>query len=322
MKRWSIGLAIAGLAVGTLLIGGFGFAHVADAALSIGWDGFVLLLAWQCLLFVPLGLAWALVAGRGPAWAYVWGRMVRDAATNCLPFSPVGGFVFGARALTLRGITWQLASASVVVDATAEVLAQVLFALVGLCLLMSRDPTSPVAIPLAVGLGVCGLALAGFFWVQQGASVVFAKLGQRIAGQWFDDANERVAAFQAELGQIYARTGRLVLAVLVHLVGWIGTAFGSWLAYHLLGADLDFEDAVVIEALLRAMLAATFVVPGNAGIQEAGYAGFGLLFGVPPDLSLGVSLLGRARDLALGVPILLTWQWGEVRRLRLAPPNG
>ena len=124
-----------------------------------------------------------------------------------------------------------------------------------------------------------------------------------------------------ELGHIYGRTGLLILAVFIHLVGWIGTAFGGWFAYHLLGADLDFEDALVIEALLRAVLAVTFVVPGNAGVQEAGYAGFGLLFGVPPDMSLGVSILGRARDLALGVPILLVWQWIEVRRLRPATPE-
>lgn len=322
MKRLSIGLAIAGLAAGTLLVGWFGFAHVADAVLSIGWDGFALLLAWQTLLFVPLGLAWALIADGGPAWAYVWGRMVRDAATNCLPFSPVGGFVLGARALTLRGVSWQLATASVVVDVTAEVLAQMLFALVGLCLLLSRDPNSPVAIPLALGLGIGVAALAGFFLVQHGASAIFAKLGRRIAGHWFDDASQRVAILQEELGLIYARATRLALAIFIHLLGWIGTAFGSWLAYHLLGADLDFEDALVIEALLRAVLAVTFVVPGNAGVQEAGYAGFGLLFGVPPDLSLGVSLVGRARDLAIGVPILLVWQWVEVRRLRLAPPDG
>ena len=321
MKRLSIGLAIAGLAAGTLLVGWFGFAHVANAVLSIGWDGFASLLSWQLLLFVPLGLAWALVAGGGPTWAYVWGRMVRDAATNCLPFSPVGGFVLGARALTLRGVSWQLATASVVVDVTAELLGQLLFALVGLCLLLSRDPKSPVAVPLAIGLGVSVLALAGFFAVQQGASTIFAKLGRRVAGHWFNDANQRVVALQGELGHIYRRTGRLMFAVFIHLTGWIGTAFSGWLAYRLLGADVDFADALVIEALLRAVLAVTFVVPGNAGVQEAGYAGFGLLYGVPPDISLGVSILGRARDLAVGVPILLVWQWLEVRRLRVAAPE-
>jgi hypothetical protein len=40
---------------------------------------------------------------------------------------------------------------------------------------------------------------------------------------------------------------------------------------------------------------------------------------VAPELSLGVSLVRRARDILVGVPILLIWQWAELRRLRLQP---
>ena len=64
------------------------------------------------------------------------------------------------------------------------------------------------------------------------------------------------------------------------------------------------------------MLATAILVPGYAGVQEAAYAGVGALFGQPPELSLGVSLLRRARDLALGVPILLIWQSVELHRRR------
>jgi hypothetical protein len=58
-------------------------------------------------------------------------------------------------------------------------------------------------------------------------------------------------------------------------------------------------------------------VPVNAGVQEAGYAGLGAIFGVPPELSLAVSLVRRARDVVIGVPILLIWQYVEMRRLRV-----
>ena len=64
------------------------------------------------------------------------------------------------------------------------------------------------------------------------------------------------------------------------------------------------------------MAAIAFLVPVNAGVQEAGYAGLGAIFGVPPELSLGVSLVRRARDLAVGIPILLIWQFFEMQRLR------
>ena len=54
----------------------------------------------------------------------------------------------------------------------------------------------------------------------------------------------------------------------------------------------------------------------NKALQEAGYAGLGEIFGVPPELSLAVSLVRRARDIVVGVPILLVWQFVEVQRLR------
>ena len=319
MKRLSIALAALGLLVGTVLVGWFGFDRVVDAVLSVGWGGFALLIAWQLLLFAVLAAAWSIIAGRSDIalGVFFWGRMVRDSATTCLPFSPVGGFVLGARSITLLGVSWPLATASLVVDVTAEVLAQMVFALIGLCILIAHDPFTPLAQPIAIGIGVAVAAMAAFIWAQQGAGAIFDKLGRRIAGHWFDDAQERVAVLQDEIGLIYGRTLRLALGAFLHLLGWIGTAIGTWIGFNLLGVDIDLDDAIAIEALLHAVLAVAFLVPGYAGVQEAAYAGLGMLFGVPPDIALGMSLLRRAKDLAIGVPVLLVWQFLEVRRLRV-----
>ena len=42
--------------------------------------------------------------------------------------------------------------------------------------------------------------------------------------------------------------------------------------------------------------------------------GFGPLFGLPVEAALALSLLKRARDIAVGVPMLLSWQLAESRR--------
>ena len=143
------------------------------------------------MLFAVLGLAWDAIIppreARRP-WVFVWGRMVRDAATNCLPFSQVGGFVFGARAVTLHGVSWPLATASTVVDVTAEFLAQLAFTAIGLGILLARAPDSSLAVPLEVGLGLAVMAGVALIWLQQGAAPLFARMGRRIAGRWFDDA--------------------------------------------------------------------------------------------------------------------------------------
>jgi hypothetical protein len=126
----------------------------------------------------------------------------------------------------------------------------------------------------------------------------------------------QAAALQAEMRAIYARPWHLALALGMHLVGWLCSGVENWIGLHLVGASVDMATAIAIEALLRVALAAAFFVPGNVGVQEAAYSGLGLLFGVPPGLTLAVSLLRRARDYVVGIPILLIWQLGEMRDLR------
>jgi hypothetical protein len=50
-------------------------------------------------------------------------------------------------------------------------------------------------------------------------------------------------------------------------------------------------------------------------VQEGGYLALGALFGLDPDIALGLSLLKRAREVLTGVPCLLAWQVLETRRL-------
>jgi hypothetical protein len=249
LKKLSIALALAGLLLGTALIGWFGIDRVVSGVRRVGWGDFAVIVGWQLVLFAVLGLAWdAIVPAREARrpWVFVWGRMVRDASANCLPFSQVGGFVFGARAATLQGVSWSLATASTVVDVTAEFLAQLAFTAIGLGILLARAPNSSLAVPLEVGLGLAVMAGAALIWLQRGAAPLFARLGRRIAGRWFDDAQDRVEVLQAELGLIYGHALRLAIGFFVHLLGWLGTGVAGWITYRALGVPIDFDDALAI----------------------------------------------------------------------------
>ena len=46
----------------------------------------------------------------------------------------------------------------------------------------------------------------------------------------------------------------------------------------------------------------------------AGYAALAPLFGLAPETGLAISLLRRARDITVAVPVLLIWQLVEARR--------
>jgi hypothetical protein len=62
-------------------------------------------------------------------------------------------------------------------------------------------------------------------------------------------------------------------------------------------------------------MALAFFVPGRVGIQEAAYTVLAGIFGVPPEIAISLSLLRRARDFVIAVPVLLAWQGVEAKRL-------
>jgi putative membrane protein len=322
-KLLSIVLALLGVTGATVLVGWFGFDRVATAVLSAGIKGFLLFCAWQLVVMALLGFAWRIVvpinSGR-PLAIFAWGRMVRDSAASCLPFSPVGGFVIGARAVTLHGVSWPIAAISTIVDLTAEFAAEIIFALGGLLILLGRTTDEAVMRPAQIGIGIALVATVVILRLQKGIAPLFVKLGRRLLGQWFG-GTEPVGISAVELTALYGDSTRLALCTAVHVLGWFGKGLGNWIAFRLLGSDLDLMGALAIEGLLHIVMATAVLIPGYAGVQEAGYVGLGAIFGVPPEIALGVSLLRRARDIAIGIPILIVWQLVEVRRLRSVPAS-
>ena len=111
------------------------------------------------------------------------------------------------------------------------------------------------------------------------------------------------------------QTCALPICFVIHLVCWIAATTEAWLALRFAGAQLEFGAVLVIEGLLYAVRSAAFAVPNAVGVQEGAYILLGGSFGLTPEMALALSLLKRARDLALGLPVLAACQFFEGRRL-------
>ena len=318
MKRLSLAFMLAGILLAILMVVAFGAHHVLAALLSVGWGGFALMVAAQLAVTLLLALAWFIILPEARLRTYLilyWGRLVREGGGRFLPFLPVGGFVMGARAVSLTGMPMPLAAASTLVDVAAEFSAEVLFAALGLVVLVVWQPHSSLILPVGAGIVIAGLAAGVFIALPGRGTRLVQKLAARI-GAGESPALGPLDRMADQFDAIYGRKPAIMVAILCHFLGWLGSAAMSWLAYHLLGARITISQALAIEALLRAALSMTFFVPGAAGVQEAAYAGLGAIFGVPVDISVAVSLLTRARDLVIGLPALLIWQWLEIHALR------
>jgi glycosyltransferase 2 family protein len=315
MKAVPIIAALAGLAVMATLVAVFGAGAVVRSLLAVGWQGFSAICLVHLGLIAVMGTAWRGLVPGAPAWVFVWGRLVRDAGSEVLPLSPVGGCVLGARAVSLAGVPGSVAAASTIVDLTLEFFAKLAYTGLGLVLLVGLRPGSQMAVPLTAGLAAASLAAAGFVAAQQRSFGLFDRLARILGHGWAERTAAGAAALDAALRRTYQRKTGLWVGFFLHLACWIAGTLEAWIALRLGGAPLPFKTVLVIESLLYAIRTLAFAIPNAIGVQEGAYVLIGASFGLTPQMALALSLLKRARDLAIGLPALGAWQIVEGGRL-------
>jgi glycosyltransferase 2 family protein len=328
MKLVSVFAAIIGLALIGALVAYFGVEAVARSLIAVGWTGFAAICLIHLALIAVMGIAWGVLLPGASLWVPIWGRLVRDSGSEILPFSQVGGYVLGARAVTVAGVRGTSATASTIVDVTLELFAQLVYTGLALSCLLYLRPDAPIATPIAIGLAVAAFLAATFLGVQRRGFAAFDRFATVLGRGWIDKTAAGAGALHRSLTDIYRRPAGVWASFVLHLVCWIASTLEAWLALRLAGAPLDFVTVLVIESLLYAIRSAAFAIPNAVGVQEGGYVLLGAGFGLTPEMALALSLLKRARDLAIGLPVLAAWQLLESGRLwrrvaaatRIGPP--
>ena len=196
-----------------------------------------------------------------------------------------------------------------IVDVLMQAASQLVFAIIGLILLMAMGGNELVVWPVAVGIALALPALGGFLLVQ-------GEFGQRLVKKllavFAGDRNWLVFGavddLFAQLDAFYSFRGGLIRSVTWHLAGWFVGAIEVWVVLNFMGYQIDYGDAVIIESLMHAVRGAAFAVPGALGAQEGGLIVLCAIFGVPPEAALALSLVKRIPDLVIGVPGLVAWQ--------------
>lgn len=316
-----IGLLLAtvvGLAVAAGTVGAVGLGQVLVAMGAIGWVGMASFVAWSAGVLVLLGMAWLAVAQGQPnahLWMFVWARTTREAATDILPFSQLGGLVVGARTLAALGVRQPVVYASMIADMTTEMAAQLIFTLGGVAVLLmvlSHAPVQQGLVSLALG-GVAAMValMVLFVFAQKPVLRLAGSLGARM----LPGSVAAMAAVRDQLDAIYREPKRVLLAFVFNLAAWLASAAGAWIALRFMGSHVPLWAVLMIEALIFTLRSVAFAIPGAIGVQEAAYVLIGPLVGLPPATALALSLLKRARDVIIAVPALLTWQIGEARQV-------
>jgi putative membrane protein len=315
MKILSLLLVAAGIAAMAALVLHFGAGAVGAALLAVGFAGFASVTLLHVALIALMGLAWAVLLPGTKLWVAVWGRFVRDAGSEVLPLSQVGGYVLGTRAIALAGVPATQGAASTIVDVTLEFVGQLAYVALGLAWLLHLQTEAIAPQLIVLGLAVASFLAIGFIVAQRRGMRYIDRIAGFLGQGWADKTAAGAAALHRALEAIYQRRDRVWLSGVLHFATWVASASEISAALWFAGQPIPFGSVMVIESLVYAIRSAAFVVPNSMGIQEGAYVLLGGAFGLTPEMALALSFVKRARDLAIGLPTIALWQAVEGGRL-------
>ncbi len=311
--------AVLGLGMALGLVVWQGLDPLLRGLAEAGWG--LLLVALYYLLPTALDArGWQILLpdGRGPGFgALFWMRWIRDGVNRLLPVAQVGGDLVGARLLMHRDVPSAAAGASIVVDITLALVAQLVFTALGLALLLAFARARPVFWGALVALGAGTALIAAFIFAQRRG--LFQTLLRWLAGmagggdRWIETMGGADRLDRA-IRALYAEPRRMLRSTAWRLAAWIAGTGEVWLAMHVIGHPVGLAEALLLESLGQAIRNIGFTIPGALGVQEGGYMLLTALLGLGSEAGLTLSVVKRVREVLLGVPALVSWQWAEGRR--------
>jgi uncharacterized protein (TIRG00374 family) len=286
---------------------------------ALGAPGIVLMLLIYLVAFAFEVFSWQLTLPSvplSPTWHFrLWKvLMFGSALEKVTPFAGLGGEPIKALVLKRHfGVPYGEGTASLVLTRMSDVVALILFVTMGLCLILSEDVLSvPFQIGAVAGLTLLVVNTIGFFVVQRyrAFSALRAWLDRRFGsriGARVGAVLDGVRDVEDHLVNFYtARPGRFVASIFTSFWQWLTGAIAAYAALTLLGHDVSFADAIVIEAVTLLVISTLFFVPGDIGTQEVAMVTIVEGLTGSADLGLTLAAIRRAHDLvwiALGLAI-------------------
>jgi uncharacterized protein (TIRG00374 family) len=301
---------------------------------QMGWRGMAAFLAVHVLGFSGLALSWLLALPSKPVtprWMYrFWKVMMVGAALEAVtPLAGLGGEPVKAVLVKRHyGISFKDASASLMATRTTDLMAQVVFLVIGFSLMFQAALLPlPYRITAGVGLALFCVSILLFFLMQ--SQRAFSRTRSWLERGWLSGREMSAKAIHA-LDSIHAVEDRLltfysskhlrmILSILAAFCEWMCAAIATWIAIRFLGHPISFADAIVIEAFVTLVRSTLFFVPADIGTQDGAQVLICSVLTGSPELGVALAAVRRARDLvwvAWGLAIGSAYSLGGVGELR------
>lgn len=317
MRLWKILSLLIGFGLLYWIISGIDLGNVGERVLQVGVAGVAIIVSLYFLAFLGDSISWLLILTSLPVSA-VWirrtfvVRLVGEAFNNAVPAGGFAGEPVKAVILKARyGVSYTEASASIVMARTVNMIALIVFLIIGFVFMMASDD---------IDGGLKTTASAGLIFLSIGTLLMFAVqrykvsswLMARFSGRsWAEKAAGFIRVIE-ELDQrfvtFYTRhKGRLVAALILAFINWALGVAEIYVTFLLLGHEISWSDAWMIEALAQMIRSAVFFIPLGIGAQEGAFVLISTAITGVPGLGLACAAVRRIRELIWIVLGLFGW---------------
>lgn len=300
--------AILALGLLALLIWHLGPAAIGRQLLAAG-PGFIWILLLHAFAIAVSALPWHVMLPRSARPTISQSIASRFVAAGANAVTPVVAF-----AGDLVRLFWlphksdrPHGVAAIIVDRLTYGAANAVFVLAGAIALLyvSKVPsvymrTTLIGVGVLVVLVALGVLLASRFRLVGRIHHLISRLRRKERNVQFGD--EVDASIEHMLRRQH---GALALAFFFNLVFRFTMSAQIYVAFRLLGVELDLAQTLVFAALPIVMAIVGFLVPSQIGVQEGAQALLASAFGIPTTTAVAVVLLLRIRSLVGGALVAL-----------------
>lgn len=317
MSIWKIISLLAGCVLLYVIAKDIDLGNVAGLVAQVGLVGIAIVIFVYFLAFLGDSISWLLILTSLPvklAWirrTFIV-RLAGEAFNNVIPAGGFAGEPVKAVILKRRyGVSYTEASASIVMARTVNMIALIVFLIVGFAFMtMSDDIGGGLKVTSSVGLVLLTIGTVLLFAIQRYrvSSWLMMKfsghaLVERAAGaiKVVEDLDRRFVEFYTRNG------GRLSWALLLAFGNWVLGVVEIYLTFHFLGHDIAWSDAWMMEALAQMIRAAIFFIPLGIGAQEGAFVVVTTAITGAPHLGLACAAVRRIREICWIVLGLVAW---------------
>ncbi len=315
MRRFTLILLAVAVVFLVWMLSQVGWANLARCVSQVGYF-------WP-LLLVPYGLvnwlgavSWhfLLLSGkaRPPLSTLFFLRLGGESLNQLTPTASLGGEPFKAARLQVRGVPWEEATASVVIQKGILVLSLVLYIFLGLALTpILLTSVSTHLGSLSLGAVVFGCACLAFVVLQarNPCSTGIRLLEKfRLCPRRLKDKKKEFASLDAFLAGFYRKhPGRTFLVFILFFGSWVLHSVEAYLIFQLLGHPISWGLALCLDSLAMFITSLGFMIPASAGVQDGGNILLSLGFSLGATLGAAFSIMRRLREafwLSLGLLVV------------------